>query len=130
MTCSQRRISRPASAVADTPSGRFRTGSIANRSTRPRDTTSLAFEWDSTATVAATPLRISITAVATPNRPSAATVWTGRCTAPSWSGTYSSKMLVPSSMSSEQHTKESISLRGSTPASAYAPRAASNISSL
>src|SRR6266511_6244155 len=39
-------------------------------------------------------------------------------------------MLVPSSMSSEQQTNESISLRGSSPASAYARLAASNISSL
>ena len=58
-----------------------------------------------------------MTAVASANRPSAATVCTGRWTAPSWSGTYSSKMLVPSSMSSEAHTNESTSVRGSTPAS-------------
>ena len=112
------------------PSGRLSTGSIANRSIRPSETTSLAFEWASTATVPATPLPMSITPVTTPKSPSAAIVWTGRCTAPSWSGTYSSKMLVPSSRSSEQATNESTCVRGSTPASSKARLAAANISSL
>ena len=58
------------------------------------------------------PDRISITAVAIANSPSDATVWTGRWTAPSWSGTYSSKMLVPSSKSSDAQTNESISRAG------------------
>jgi hypothetical protein len=58
-----------------------------------------------------------MTALATANSPSADTVWTGRRAAPSWSGTYSSKMEVPSQKSSETATKESTSLRGSIPAS-------------
>ncbi len=94
------------------------TGSSAKRSIRPCETTSDAFECASTATVLAMPDRISITAVAIANRPSDATVWTGRWTAPSWSGTYSSKMLVPSSKSSDAQTNESIWRRGSMPASA------------
>ncbi len=84
----------------------------------------------STATTDASPERISMSPVATPKSPSAVTVCTGRCIAPIWSGTYSSKIDVPSSRSSEQHTNESTSSRGSTPASWYARWAASNINSL
>lgn len=76
-----------------------------------------AFACASIVTTLATPLRISITPVASANSPSAATVCTGRLTAPSWSGTYSSKMLVPSSMSSDAQTNESTSVRTSMPAS-------------
>ncbi len=77
------RISNPATASAETPSGRFNTGSSAKRSILPCETTSDAFEWASTTTVLAMPDRISITAVAIANSPSEATVWTGLCTAPS-----------------------------------------------
>ena len=99
------------------PSGLLSTGSSANRASLPCVMTFEAFEWASTATVDAMPLRISITAVASANSPSELTVCTGLCTAPSWSGTYSSKMLVPSSRSSDAQTNESISVLGSSPAS-------------
>jgi hypothetical protein len=79
--------------------------------------TSETLLWPSTATTWAWPERISITAVAIPNSPSADTVCTGRRAAPIWSGTYSSKMLVPSQKSSETATKESTSFRGLIPAS-------------
>ena len=90
---------------------------MAKRATLPCETTFEAFECASTATTEAISLRISITPVARANNPSEATVWTGRCTAPSWSGRYSSKMLVPSSKSSEAQTNESTSVLGFTPAS-------------
>ena len=48
--CRYRRISSPASASAETPSGRFSTGSSANRRSGPCVRTSVAFEWASTAT--------------------------------------------------------------------------------
>ena len=118
LSCRYRRISNPATASAGTPSGRLSTGSSAKRSIRPCETTSDAFEWASTATILAIPERISMTAVAIAKSPSEATVCTGRWTAPSWSGTYSSKMLVPSSKSSDAQTNESISVRASMPASA------------
>src|SRR5215472_11261239 len=69
-------------------------------------------------------------AVARPMIPSEVTVHNGRSTAPSWSGMYSSVMLIPSQKSSVQQMKLCTSLRGSTPASAYAFDAASNIISL
>ncbi len=123
-------MSSPATASGETPSGRFQTGSSAKASMAPSESTSETLLCASTATTFAIPLLISISAVATPSSPSPATVCTGLCAAPSWSGTYSSKMLVPSRRSSEQQTNESISLRGSRPASSYARWAASNISSL
>jgi hypothetical protein len=114
----------------ETPSGRFSTGSIANASIDPSDRTLEALLCASTATTRATPDRISITAVAMPNRPSPATVCTGRWTAPSWSGHVLVEDRGPSRKSSEHATKESTSFRGSTPASSYAARAAANIISL
>src|SRR5215467_900782 len=69
-------------------------------------------------------------AVAIPTSPSEVTVQSGRRTAPSWSGIYSSVILIPSQKSSVQQMKLCTSFRGSTPASAYALDAASNINSL
>ena len=109
----------PRRASAGTPSGRFSTGSKrergrpcrARRRRRPSS--------------APRPRRRRRSRCGSASRRSpartgrrATTVCTGRCTAPSWSGTYSSKMLVPSSKSSEAHTNESTSVRGFTPASA------------
>jgi hypothetical protein len=65
------------------PSGRFSTGSSANASIAPSDRTSETLLCASTATTDAIPERISINPVTRPKRPSAATVCTGRCTAPS-----------------------------------------------
>jgi len=110
-------ISSPATVSVEMPSGRFRTGSSANASIAPSDRTSDTLLCASTATTDAIPERISIIPVTSPNSPSAATVCTGRCIAPSWSGTYSSKIDVPSSRSSEQQTNESTSVLGSIPAS-------------
>ena len=110
-------MSRPATASVGNRSGRLITGSSANASTAPSVRTSETLLCASTATTDARPEPISIIPVATPNSPSAATVCTGRCIAPSWSGTYSSKIDVPSRKSSEQQTNESTSVRGSTPAS-------------
>jgi hypothetical protein len=110
-------ISRPATYQGWTRSGRSNTGSRANSRMCGSVTMSDAFECASTATTRAIPVRISMHPVASAIRPSAATVCTGRSAAPSWSGTYSSKMLVPSRKSSDEQTKESTLRRGSMPQS-------------